>query len=207
MKTGDDRQSIDKTPCRISLEKIGHGASDALSCIDAWESLTTLSVRCTPDDLERPASSASELLIFDESRTWGTRTRIRGEVGSDLSMALPTGTWWLEIGTRETGRTEIGTVHIVGNQPVELGPVPLEPIGEITFPPDIGPGVTIAIHRVRHDVDSCVATRSPELEPAERSKPLPVRPGLYRVTMTGPDDEHSATTIEVRAGEHVSVKP
>jgi len=27
------------------------------------------------------------------------------------------------------------------------------------------------------------------------------------VTLTGPDDEHSATTIEVRAGEHVSITP
>jgi hypothetical protein len=36
VKTGDDGQAIDKTLCRISLEKIGHGASDALFCIDAW---------------------------------------------------------------------------------------------------------------------------------------------------------------------------
>ncbi|MEM6572079.1 MAG: RNA polymerase sigma factor [Planctomycetota bacterium] len=148
----------------------------------------------TPRDGDRWDACATELIVLDESRSWGQRVRIPGALGSTVSGVLASGSWWLELATRRTGRREIGAVHVLGEQPIALGAIDLGPVGELALEGGESTGSTVLVHWVRDDVDSRIA----ELPAEELPQVLTVPHGSYRVTVTQKDGRVEAMRVEVR---------
>jgi hypothetical protein len=132
--------------------------------------------------------------------------RVPGEVGSECRAVLPAGTWWLELATRESGRTEIGPLHVVGDQPIDLGAVELEPLGELALPAPGAPGASLTVHHLRADVESCVARISADDPEDARPDRLSLRPGRYRVTRIDAEGAAASVEVVVAAGQTALVE-
>ncbi|MEM9801818.1 MAG: sigma-70 family RNA polymerase sigma factor [Planctomycetota bacterium] len=159
-------------------------------------------VGMTPVDDARPTASATELIVFDESKRWGQRLPVPGTLGSRVTFRLPGDGHWLELATLGTGRTVIGPVHAIGEEPIELGSVALDPVGELAVAAPDDPAQKVLVHWIREDIDSLVAERTAEDLPEVFTVP----PGRFRVTRTSGDGSVHEALVQVLAGQRTAAR-